>query len=312
MKYPHNISLIDIKLEGNDDFAAAYLMLQGGKAAFIESGTTHSVPSFMRALEGEGLTAEDVLYVMPTHVHLDHAGGAGRLMELCPNAQLVIHPRGAFHMKDPSKLQAGAEAVYGKERVAETYGELVPVDEERIIVAEDNHELDFNGRELLFIDTPGHAKHHYCIYDKTSKGVFSGDTFGLSYRQFDTADDIFIFPTTTPVQFDPLALKLSIERIAALNPERIFLTHYGMIENIQPYVKRLHDLVDTLVTIAHEHQDSSNRTTDISRDMLACFKREVHASESTLPDTEIEKLLAADVALNTAGLEVWLDYQQPA
>lgn len=310
MKYPHNISLIDIKLEGNDDFAAAYLMLQDGKAAFIESGTTHAVPSFMAALESEGLTAKDVLYIMPTHVHLDHAGGAGRLMELCPNAQLVIHPRGAFHMKDPSKLLAGAEAVYGKERVAETYGELVPVDEKRIIEAEDNYQLDFNGRELLFLDTPGHAKHHYCIYDKTSRGVFSGDTFGLSYRQFDTADDIFIFPTTTPVQFDPLALKASIERIAALKPQRIFLTHYGMIEDIQPLVKRLHDSIDVLVSIAHEHQDSSNRTAEISSKMLECFKREVQETGTNLSETEIDALLAADIALNTAGLEVWLDYQQ--
>lgn len=310
MKYPHEISLIDIKLEGIDDFAAAYLMLQDGKAAFIEAGTTHAVPSFMRALEEEGLTEDDVLYVMPTHVHLDHAGGAGRLMELCPNAQLVIHPRGAFHMRDPSKLLAGAEGVYGKERVAETYGELVPVDEERIIVAEDNYQLDFNGRELLFMDTPGHAKHHYCIYDETSKGVFSGDTFGLSYRQFDTADDIFIFPTTTPVQFDPVALKASIERIAALKPERIFLTHYGMIEDIQPFVKRLHDLIDALVSMAHEHQHSSNRTADISRDMLECFKSEVQQSGTKLSESEIDALLAADIALNTAGLEVWLDYQQ--
>ena len=310
MQYPHNISLIDIKLEGNDDFAAAYLMLQDGKAAFVESGTTHAVPSFIAALESKGLTAKDVLFVMPTHVHLDHAGGAGRLMELCPNAQLVIHPRGAFHMKDPSKLLAGAEAVYGKERVAETYGELVPVDEKRIIEAEDNYQLDFNGRELLFLDTPGHAKHHYCIYDKTSRGVFSGDTFGLSYRQFDTADDIFIFPTTTPVQFDPLALKASIERIAALKPQRIFLTHYGMIEDIQPLVKRLHDSIDVLVSIAHEHQDSSNRTAEISSKMLECFKREVQETGTNLSETEIDALLAADIALNTAGLEVWLDYQQ--
>ena len=309
MKYPHDITLIDVKLEGKDDFAAAYLMQHARKAAFIESGTTHAVPSFMRALEAAGLTADDVLYVMPTHVHLDHAGGAGRLMELCPNATLVIHPRGAFHMRDPSKLLAGAEGVYGKERVAETYGELIPVDEDRIIEAEDNYRLDFNGRELLFMDTPGHAKHHYCIYDEVSNGVFSGDTFGLSYREFDMNDDIFIFPTTTPVQFDPLALKASIERIAALNPERIFLTHYGMIKDIQPFVKRLHDLIDELVSIARQYQHSPDRTEEISRDMLKCFKHEIQQMGTNLSETEVETLLAADIALNTAGLEVWLDYQ---
>ena len=112
------------------------------------------------------------------------------------------------------------------------------------------------------------------------------------------------------MQFDPLALKASIERIAALKPQRIFLTHYGMIEDIQPLVKRLHDSIDVLVSIAHEHQDSSNRTAEISSKMLECFKREVQETGTNLSETEIDALLAADIALNTAGLEVWLDYQQ--
>ena len=309
MQYPFDITLIDTKLQGSDDFAAAYLMVHEGKAAFVESGTNHSVPDLLAALHAKGLTENDVLYVMPTHVHLDHAGGAGELMARCPNAQLVIHPRGAFHMHDPSKLQAGAEAVYGKKRVSETYGALVPIAEERMIVVEDNHKLDFNGRELLFIDTPGHAKHHYCIYDLLSEGVFSGDTFGLSYRQFDNDGDILIIPTTTPVQFDPTALKESISRIAALQPKRIFLTHYGMIENIQPLVERLHRQIDALVIMAEKFAAAKNRTEELFAAMSVLFKSEVERVGSSLSDAQIEALLEADITLNIAGLEVWLDYK---
>ena len=309
MQYPFDITLIDTKLQGSDDFAAAYLMVHEGKAAFVESGTNHSVPDLLAALHAKGLTENDVLYIMPTHVHLDHAGGAGELMARCPNAQLVIHPRGAFHMHDPSKLQAGAEAVYGKKRVSETYGALVPIAEERMIVVEDNHKLDFNGRELLFIDTPGHAKHHYCIYDLLSEGVFSGDTFGLSYRQFDNDGDILIIPTTTPVQFDPTALKESISRIAALQPKRIFLTHYGMIENIQPLVERLHRQIDALVIMAEKFAAAKNRTEELFAAMSVLFKSEVERVGSSLSDAQIEALLEADITLNIAGLEVWLDYK---
>jgi len=307
--YPFNITLIDTRLQGSDDFAAAYLMVHDGKAAFIETGTNHSVPDLIAALHAQGLSEDDVVYVMPTHVHLDHAGGAGNLMARCKNATLVIHPRGAFHMHNPSKLQVGAEAVYGKKRVAETYGDLIPVPEERMIIIQDNQQLDFNGRELLFLDTPGHAKHHYCIYDLLSEGVFSGDTFGLSYRQFDVKDDVVILPTTSPVQFDPDALKQSIQRIASLQPVRIFLTHYGMIENIQPLVARLHQQIDELVLIAKKFADSKNRTQNMYDAILRLFIAEMEKVGSDLDLQEAEALLKADITLNVAGLEVWLDYQ---
>jgi len=309
MQYPFDITLIDTHLQGMDDFAAAYLMVHQGKAAFIETGTNHSVPDLIAALHDQGLTEADVLYVMPTHVHLDHAGGAGALLQRCPNAKLVIHPRGAFHMHDPSKLQAGAEAVYGAARVAETYGELVPIAEDKMIVVEDNQKIDFNGRELLFIDTPGHAKHHYCIYDTLSEGVFSGDTFGLSYRQFDHQNNVLIIPTTTPVQFDPQALKNSISRIAGLNPKRIFLTHYGMIEDIQPLVERLHIQIDEFVAMARKYARSNTRSKDLFAAMSQLFKAEVAKVGSTLNENQVDAMLEADITLNVAGLEVWLDYQ---
>ncbi|WP_455217384.1 MBL fold metallo-hydrolase, partial [Kaarinaea lacus] len=181
--------------------AALYLLQQGGQVAIIETGTTLSVPAVITALEQRGLSSQDVAYVIPTHVHLDHAGGAGELMSICPNAQLVIHPYGAKHMIDPSRLVEGTIAVYGEEKFKKLYGDLKPIQEDRVVEAPDNFELLFNGRKLSFLDTPGHARHHFCVYDDTSRGIFSGDTFGISYPQLGTGRGPFIFPTTTPVQF---------------------------------------------------------------------------------------------------------------
>jgi len=165
MNVVDGISVIDSEYYSKD-FAAIYLLKQKNKVIIIETGTNYSVPHVKEALSQIGLSFSDVSYVIPTHVHLDHAGGAGLLMMQCQNAALVVHPRGARHLIDPSKLVAGAKAVYGENKFKEYYGEIFPIDANRVIQADDNFILDFDGRELRFIDTPGHARHHFCIWDK--------------------------------------------------------------------------------------------------------------------------------------------------
>ena len=211
------------------DFAAIYLLRQNNKVAIIETGSNFSVPVVENVLIQKGLGFSDVSYIIPTHVHLDHAGGAGELMKQCLNAKLVVHPRGARHLIDPSKLIAGAVAVYGEEKFKEYYGEIVPIDANRVIEAGDNFILDFDGRELRFIDTPGHARHHFCIWDKATKSMFTGDTFGISYRDLDCKGIVYILQSTSPVQFDPESLIESINRIMEFKPERVCLTHFSAI-----------------------------------------------------------------------------------
>jgi len=185
------------------EFDSCYLVTQvtanGTQAAFIDVGTTYSAPRLIASLEDLGLTPEDVKYIIPTHVHLDHAGGAGEMMRLCSNAKLIIHPRGARHMIDPTTLRAGAVVVYGEEIVQKEYGHLVPISQDRVVEAPDAYEVDLGERKLVCIDTPGHAKHHMCIWDEKSKGIFTGDTFGLSYREFDTEKGSFVIPSSTPI-----------------------------------------------------------------------------------------------------------------
>jgi len=306
--YQHGITAIDTGLL-RPQHTASYLVQSDGSAAFIETGSSHAAPRQMQALENAGLSPEDVDYVIPTHVHLDHAGGAGELIRRCPNAKLVIHPRGARHMIDPAKLIAGATAVYGEAELRKQYGEIVPVPADRVIEADDGFELEWRGRKLVFLDTPGHARHHFCVWDETSKGFFSGDTFGLSYREFDTDNGPFMFPTTTPVQFDPAALHDSIDRLLSFRPERMFLTHYGMVEDVRRLAEHLHRRLDDLVAIGQTNAGRGDRHERISTQLMTYLLEDARAHGCTLDEVEMRDLFALDLELNTQGVEFWLDQQ---
>ena len=257
------------------EMAAIYLLRQGDKIAIIETGTKHSIPKVRQALEKDGLNFSNVDYIIPTHVHLDHAAGAGELMKLCANAQLVIHPRGARHMVDPSKLIAGTVAVYGEEKFNQLYGDIVPIDSNRIIEADDNFVLDFGGRELKFIDTPGHARHHFCIWDRMTESMFTGDTFGISYRDFDNGDEIYIFPTTTPIQFDPYELINSVKKLMKYKPKRICLTHFGAIKPTNKVVGQLIDGINFMGSLGIEYATKDNAEEKIQNAMMDYFLQEL-------------------------------------
>ena len=159
---------------------AIHLLVEKDRAAIIDTGTANAVPYVLAALEGRGIAPEQVDYVFLTHVHLDHAGGAGQLMARFPNARLTAHPRGARHMVDPSRLLAATIAIYGVEEMRRSYGEILPVPAERVIETPEGAVLELAGRELLFLDAPGHARHHVVIRDSRTGHFFAGDTFGLS------------------------------------------------------------------------------------------------------------------------------------
>jgi len=291
------------------DFAAIYLLRQRSKVAIIETGTNFSVPIVEKALIEGGLNFSDVAYIIPTHVHLDHAGGAGELMKQCVNARLVVHPRGARHLIDPSKLVAGAMAVYGEEKFKEYYGEIIPIDANRVTEADDNFIIDFDGRELRFIDTPGHARHHFCIWDKTTKTMFTGDTFGISYRDLDHQDDVYILPSTSPVQFDPEALTKSINRIMDFKPERVCLTHFSAIKPSKKVVNKLIESVHFVSDLAIKHADKNDAESIIYNNMMDYFLKGL--SEIGFQNNDVARdRLSLDVQINTQGLIYWQKNRQ--
>ena len=272
----HGIHAIDTAFQ-RDHFDAAYLIVENGRAAFVDCGTNHSVPRLLAALAEAGLTPADVDWLLVTHVHLDHAGGAGALMARLPNARLVVHPRGAPHMIDPSRLIAGATAVYGEEEMTRSYGDIIGVPEARVVVAEDGHVVDFNGRPLLCIDTPGHARHHYCVWDARSRGWFTGDTFGLSYRELDSSNGPFVLPTTSPVQFEPEALKASITRLLSYRPQSMYLTHYGCVSDVERLGRDLHAQIDAMVAIGQACDGQPDRHARMRDALTALYLERAHA-----------------------------------
>lgn len=302
----HGIHIIDTGLV-RPQFDAAYLIVENGRAAFIDCGTYYAIPHMLAALDQVGLTTEAVDWLILTHVHLDHAGGAGELMTHLPNARLMVHPRGARHMIDPSILWAGASAVYGEAVMEKTYGRMVPIPAERVIEAADGQVVDLAGRALRCLDTPGHAKHHLTIHDERANVCFTGDVFGLSYRDFDTAAGPFILPTTSPVQFDPPALHASIDRLVALQPTAMYLTHYGRVENVAKLAADLHVQIDAMVELARAADGRPDRHAAMIGALTDLYADRAKAHGWNGGRELLMQLLGMDIDLNAQGLGIWLD-----
>jgi glyoxylase-like metal-dependent hydrolase (beta-lactamase superfamily II) len=293
-----------------DHFDAAWLLVHEGRAAFIDTGTHFALPRLLGALEALGVAREAVDWVIPTHVHLDHAGGAGSLMAALPNATMLVHPRGERHMVDPSALWAGATAVYGEAEMARSYGQVTPVPAHRVRASSDGQVLDWAGRGLVLIDTPGHARHHHCVWDPLTQGWFTGDTFGLSYREFDTAAGAWIVPTSTPVQFEPDLLRASIERLLERAPRCMYLTHYGCVDDVPRLGPLLLGLLAEMVALGESQRgarDAGIRHEALKRGQLDIFVRSLRAHGVGFSETRIADLLAIDLELNAQGMAVWLD-----
>jgi glyoxylase-like metal-dependent hydrolase (beta-lactamase superfamily II) len=302
--FEHGITAVDTEYV-RPQLDASHLIVHGGRAAFVDTGSSHSAPLLLAALAEKGIAPEEVDWVFVTHVHLDHAGGAGTLMAALPNATAVLHPRGARHMIDPSRLVEGSKAVYGEEAFNALYGEIRPIPAERLRVVEDGERLSLAGREFEFIHTEGHARHHYCIVDATAAAVFTGDCFGISYRELDTAAGPFIFPTTTPVHFDPDAAHATIRRLLSYKPRQAFLTHYSCVHAPAALAPQLHRDLDEYVRIALAHRDDPDPEASIRaalRDWM--FARlDEHGFD---PDPALrEEILRLDIALNAQGLAIW-------
>jgi glyoxylase-like metal-dependent hydrolase (beta-lactamase superfamily II) len=286
---------------------ASHLIVDNGRGAYVDTGTNDSVPLLLDALEQQGLDAADVDYVFLTHIHLDHAGGAGLLMQHLPDARCVVHPRGAPHMVNPERLIAGTIGVYGEERTRAMYGDIVPIDEARVVVAGDEDWFEFGGRRVQTLHTEGHARHHYVLHDPQSRGVFTGDSFGISYRECDTANGEFIYPTTTPASFDPDEAHKAVDRIMALEPRYLYLTHYSRISELERHAAQMHTDIDAFAAIAMRHKDDENREASI-QDALDDYMSGRLVQHGFKGDRDaIWSVLGIDIVLNAQGLVAWLE-----
>lgn len=290
-----------------EQFDAAYLVVRNGRAAFVDTGTNFALPRLLGALDALGLARDAVDWVIPTHVHLDHAGGVGALMRELPRAQVLVHPRGARHLIDPSALYEGARAVYGAEEMARSYGELIPVAAERVQSSGDGMTVELGGSPLRLIDTPGHAKHHHCIWDEATRGWFTGDTFGISYPEFTSERGRWIFPTSTPVQFEPEVLRASVQRLLAAGPACMYLTHFSRVDEVARLGALQLALLDRMVALGRSLQTDPGRHQRLKDGLLAIYLDSLAGHRCPMAPDAVAALLAVDLELNAQGIGVWLD-----
>ncbi len=297
----HGITCIDAQYIDHG-IACFYLVQAGDDYAVIETGTNHSVPLLLQYLHQRGIAPQQVRYVIPTHVHLDHAGGAGAMMAAFPEAQLVVHPRGERHMVDPGRLVAASIAVYGESTFHKLYGEIQPVSQDRVLATGDGDCVQLGSRQLQFRFTEGHARHHHCIWDEQSAGWFTGDMFGVCYPWFRFPEGDFVLPSTTPTQFDPDAYLASLALLASYSPQRMYLTHYGAIAYSDDKSELLASQVAQYAALA---ADTSVGPQEMPAALLDYALSRLQAHTPSSAQDDLQQWLQQDIPLNTQGLLHW-------
>ena len=301
----HEVFQIDTRMAGYDGITAGYL-IRGSRPCLVETGTAPSAPVVRDALTRLGIAAGDLATVVVTHIHLDHAGGAGDIAVMFPAAQIVVHQRGARHLADPSRLMAGARLVYG-DALDRLFGVLAPVPADRIVALDDTGTIDLGGgRRLDSHYSPGHAKHHVGLIDSDSGDLYTGDAAGVYIPE--TAD---LRPATPPPDFDLETALGSLRKFAALQPSRLLFSHYGPVSEVTETLDRSAEEIRVWV-----EQTRQARAADLDLDHAVAMVRErTNARYLALrPDADPE--LAARLerisgtSLNVAGIMDWLNKAQ--
>ena len=289
--------------------ASIHIMVEQGRVLLIDTASYEALPKVLEALQQLGLGAAHVDYIFLTHIHLDHAGGAGALMQACPNAQLVVHPRGERHMAEPSKLFAAVRGVYGAEQADALYGAPTPIPAARILAADEGFSFSLGGRPLVCWDTPGHARHHLCLWDERSNSIFTGDIFGLSYRELDVQRRPSVIPTTSPSQFDPAVMHQSVSRIVAQRPDAVYMTHFSEMREVARIGGDLHRLIDAHLAVAErERHAGAERSARIEQGLWDVMDAEALRQGWEIPREQWREVLRVDIELNAQGLHYWLDH----
>lgn len=283
-------------------------VLLGDDITIIETCAAPSLPYLLDGLQKLHIALSDIRNIIVTHVHLDHAGAAGLMMEKCPNATLFVHARGARHMVDPAKLIQGARAVY-VEDFDKLFHPILPIPEERVHVVQDGETLQISKeRTLTFYDTPGHAKHHISIHDSLTNGIFTGDTIGIYYRELTKFGVELYLPTTSPTQFQPDEMLASKERIKNMNIDMIYFGHYGASSNVSEVYRQLDYWMPFFVEAGKQvfmkEQNFEAATKQLSS--LLFQKVSDHLTEQGVPASHsIYEIIKLDMEISAMGI---IDY----
>lgn len=310
VKLEDDIYQIDVYDMGAPGRTSSYLIV-AEKTAIIETGPSPGTGRILAALQELGVSPEKIDYIIVTHIHLDHSGGAGVLAQALPSASVLVHPRGARHLIDPSRLIAGARPIYG-DRFEKYFGEILPVPAERVHTPDDGETLDLGGgRMLTFYHTQGHARHHYIIHDPASRGVFSGDALGVHFEALSKLLGYeFTLPSTSPSEFDLQATVATLERMQELALENIYFAHFGQAGGAPAILSRNMRLVIAFEAASRRVFEMGGGPREVEDALWELVMEEL--SQHGLADREhpAVKLLELDMELNAQGIVIALEKEK--
>ncbi|MEX0376926.1 MBL fold metallo-hydrolase [Bacillus sp. S4] len=306
-----HLYLIDDYDLQHDERTGTYVLL-GDDITLIETCAAPSLPYILDGLQQLHINLNDVKNIIVTHVHLDHAGAAGLMMEKCPNATLFVHPRGARHMIDPTKLILGAKAVY-KEEFDTLFDPILPIEEERVHIVQNGDTLKIaEDRTLTFYDTPGHAKHHISIHDSKTNGIFTGDTIGIYYRELADLGVELYLPSTSPSQFQPDAMIASKNHIQSMNVDTIYFGHYGASANVTEVYSQLEHWLPIFVNTGNEVFQKHTNFDEATKALQSLLVEKVstHLTKLNVPSNHsVYNILYLDLEISAMGIIDYLTKQ---
>lgn len=307
LKLNDRIYLIDGYDMGLTERTGTYV-IQEEKLTIVETGPSPSVKHLKEGLQELGFSLDEVKYIIVTHIHLDHAGGAGLLLQECPNAKVVVHPKGARHLAEPERLIAGARAVYGS-KFDDLFDPIVAIPEERLLTRAEGETLQIGENcTLTFFDTPGHANHHFGIYDPVSNGMFTGDTVGVRYEQLAKDGVNLVLPSTSPNQFNPEAMQKAIERFQNMKLSYIYYGHFGMTADAEAGLAQVSEWLPLFLETAKDVKREQKDHEELAKRLLALVKDHLRGQE--IPDDhEVYQIIQIDTEVGAMGLLDYLEKQ---
>lgn len=292
------VFLIDLGFQGVPGVIGASLIVDGDDVALIETGPTSTAETLLAGVRAAGFDPEQISQVLVTHIHLDHAGGAGWLLQRLPRARLFVHPVGAPHLVDPSKLMASATRIYG-DRMDSLWGAMIPVPPDRLTTLNDNDTVRVGHRVLRALDTPGHAWHHLAFHDSAADLVFTGDVAGVRL-----GGSAHLRPPTPPPDIDLERWQMSIARLRALRPRRLYLTHFGGYDEVDAHLDLLLRQLFSWTGWTEARLAAESATTALARELQRRGDAEI--AEAGVPNLTAAYELATPYQMTVDGLARYL------
>lgn len=284
------VFLLDTHALGNSGTVAVYA-LKGAKVALIDCGYASSYEVILQELSEIGISPSEVRYLIPTHVHMDHAGATGHLLKHMPKAEVIAHERAVPHLVDPTRLIQSVTSIFG-EKLVQSYGQPLPIQQQKITAVGQEMHLDLGGMTLTAMHSPGHAPHQISVLVEEEKLLLSADAVGIVYPNIPT-----MIPTTPPPSLDPPKLRETISRLSQLDSRKLLVPHYGIRD----------DVVNVLETTKNKTAAWLSRVRELRKngvsldEMVEEFQREV-VSESGLRTEDFPRYARLSIRITLMGM----------